>query len=283
MSSATDANYAAHSPEFGKSKEAYNTNEVSRDNEGKLSGLGSTYNLLGKNPDDIEVLPESLDWSNVNGYTFYPTIKNQECGDCFLVAALSVVESRIMIRTDGALKPSLSNKQVKDCNFYVEGCDGGLPINVAKFAWEFNFIEEEYYNDHPLSEQEKEDGKVCNTELLTIDIPETYRVADFYYIGGNYGGVSEELIMKELVANGPVTAVLNAPPYLQKYKGCILEQECQNGPGEIVHYDETPSTSFLQIQTKTHLISSQSLWDRGIEWEMVNHSIVIVGYGVDNT
>ena len=81
----------------------------------------------------------------VNGYSFYPPIKNQECGDCYLVASLSCIESRIRIATNGKLKPTLSNKQQKDCNWYVEGCEGGLPINVAKYGWEFQLTSEEWY------------------------------------------------------------------------------------------------------------------------------------------
>lgn len=88
-------------------------------------------------------MPENLNWNDVNGYSFYPPIIDQECGDCFLVASLSVAESRIMIRTNGKLKPQLSNQQVKDCNFYVEGCDGGLPILVAKYAWEYGFVNDD--------------------------------------------------------------------------------------------------------------------------------------------
>jgi hypothetical protein len=30
----------------------------------------------------------------------------------------------------------------------------------------------------------------------------------------------------------------------------------------------------------THQISTKTLWERGLEWEMVNHSVVLVGWGI---
>jgi hypothetical protein len=259
--------------------------DVNRDNEGRLNEIGEDIynNLLGQNPDDIDIndLPEYINWNNVNGYSFYPPIVNQACGNCYLIAFNSALSSRIMIWTNGGMNPDISIQQQLDCNFYTEGCDGGLPINNAKWAWEFELVDTQCY-DRATNGVEGQ----CINDLSGSEDCITYEVENFYYVGGNYGGVSEELIMKERVAHGPVTAVLNAPPYLQMYQGCILEQECSNDATEIHAHTNTDTVensmpTFLQ-QTR-HRISSQSLWERGIEWEMVNHSIVIVGYGMDDT
>jgi len=259
--------------------------DVNRDNEGRLNEIGEDIynNLLGQNPDDIDIndLPEYINWNNVNGYSFYPPIVNQACGNCYLIAFNSALSSRIMIWTNGGMNPDISIQQQLDCNFYTEGCDGGLPINNAKWAWEFELVDTQCY-DRATNGVEGQ----CINDLSGSEDCITYEVENFYYVGGNYGGVSEELIMKEIVAHGPVTAVLNAPPYLQMYQGCILEQECSNDATEIHAHTNTDTVensmpTFLQ-QTR-HRISSQSLWERGIEWEMVNHSIVIVGYGMDDT
>lgn len=43
--------------------------------------------------------------------------------------------------SDRQIQLSLSDQQQKDCNFYTEGCDGGLPLNVAKYAQEFQVVE----------------------------------------------------------------------------------------------------------------------------------------------
>lgn len=80
--------------------------------------------------------------------------------------------------------------------------------------------------------------------------------------------------MKELVARGPVTAVLNVPSYFQMYQEGILQEECEVDSVQISHVEKPPS----RLQTK-HRSSAETLWERDIEWEYVNHSIVIVGYG----
>lgn len=280
MGAATAANYAAFTPDFGKADGDNNMVEISRDNKGKLrEALGDNYWFLGSNPNEIgeDDMPKNFNWNNQNGISFFPPIRKQGCGDCYLMAFLNVFQSRIMIRTNGKIQPQISHQQQKDCNFYIEGCDGGLPMDVAKWGWEFQFVDEQCYKDAP-----KEDGRVCKLDLLNSGECDTYNVKDFYLVGGNYGGVSEKLIMAELLVNGPVTAVLNAPPYLQMYKGCILQQECANGEGDVAYIKpRVHSNSFLQLST--HTVNSASLWERGIEWEMVNHSIVIVGWGVDKT
>lgn len=93
--------------------------------------------------------------------------------------------------------------------------------------------------------------------------------------------------MKELMSNGPVTAVLNVPSYLQQYKGCIIQQECVFGSDATVKYinieKDQHHKNRIQMKTTLHQINAESLWERGIEWEMVNHSVVILGYGIDRT
>lgn len=303
---ATDASFIAKSYDDGGSTSTpVSTDKVSRENKGKLSELGDYQSLVGMNPNSIELsdLPVSMNWNNINGFSFYPEIINQGCGDCYLWATKMATESRIMIRTNGADHTKISIQHQKDCNFYIEGCDGGLPINVVKWGWEFFLVEEEYYDqlkssgkgshvaavvytevDEDASLKHEKDVCVSNEDLS--DESKRHKVKDYYYVGGNYGGVSEELIMKEVMAHGPVTAVLNAPSYLQQYKGCIFTQQCNNSPGEVAfvnqdyykNHDGEDSEDFYG-----HKVNKKTLWENGVEWEMVNHSIVIVGWGKDDT
>lgn len=270
---ATADNYVSFSPTSDSSSTTSAT-QINYDIEGKLSELGSYYSLVGRDPQTIsdEELPESLNWSNINGYSFYPPIKNQECGDCYLVASLSCIESRIRIATNGKLKPTLSNKQQKDCNWYVEGCDGGLPINVAKYGWEFQLTSEEWYPSGS-------SGNTWNWDLINSQDCQKYYIRDFYFTGWNYGGASESLIMKEIMANGPVASVLNVPKYMQMYRGGVFMEECPINPSQI----SKKSVLRRPFSTaRTQLSSHSTLWDKNIEWEFANHSIVIVGWGVVN-
>lgn len=148
MSQASDANYAAFSPDFGDNQ--YEVSEyVNRDIEGRLrEAIGDEMygNVLGRDPDeiDLDILPENFNWNDANGYSFFPEITNQGgCGDCYLHAFFNAFSSRIMIMSNGRVIPHMSREQQKSCNFYIEGCDGGLPINCAKWGWEFEFVDEE--------------------------------------------------------------------------------------------------------------------------------------------
>ena len=218
---ATAANYVAFSPTSSSSSNTNTATSSNTDIQGKLSELGAYYNLVGKDPELIsdDELPESLNWSNINGYSFYPPIKNQQCGDWYLVASLSCIESRIMIASNGKLTPKISNKQQKDCNWYVEGCDGGLPINVAKYGWEFQLTSEEWY---PSNSQDT----TWNWDKINSEDCQKYYIKDFYFTGFNYGGASESLIMKEIMSHGPVASVLNVPKYMQMYKSGVFMEEC---------------------------------------------------------
>ena len=236
-----------------------------------------SYRFLGVDPDSIptEELPSEINWNDIGGESFFPLIRNQEWGDCFLIASIEVLESRLMIMTDRQIQLSLSDQQQKDCNFYTEGCDGGLPINFAKYANEFQVVESECYE----ARRSEIDGWV--NDIPNSNDCQTFRVSDYYLVGGNYGGVSEELIMKELVANGPVTAVLNSPRYFDQYLSCILEQDWDTEPQEISYIEDGNIISRLMQETNTqgHTINTRTLRERGIEWEFINHSLVMVGYG----
>lgn len=151
----------------------------------------------------------------------------------------------------------VSNQHQKDCNFYIEGCGGGLPINVAKWGWEFGLVDEQCYDDSLNEGQsdvgEFEDSHNCNYDLIhNCPSDQTYFVDDYYYIGGNYGGITERDMMRELLAHGPVTVVTEVPAYLGSYSGGIIINECPTLDDEISEYlrDGTES-SRLQMRVRS--------------------------------
>jgi hypothetical protein len=88
-------------------------------------------------------IPKSFDWRNVDGTNYDSPIRKQgECGSCYAIAAVSVLESRIQIKSNNRLKPVLSPASVISCSRFNQGCFGGYPYLVGKFAKEFGFVEE---------------------------------------------------------------------------------------------------------------------------------------------
>jgi hypothetical protein len=88
-------------------------------------------------------LPKSFDWRSVDGISYDSPIRKQgECGSCYAIAAVSVLESRIRIKTNNRMKPILSPSSIVSCSRYNQGCAGGYPFLVGKHAKEFGFVEE---------------------------------------------------------------------------------------------------------------------------------------------
>jgi hypothetical protein len=88
-------------------------------------------------------LPKSFDWRSVDNINYDSPIRKQgECGSCYAIAAVSVLESRVRIKTNNRDKPVLSPSSVVSCSRYNQGCAGGYPFLVGKHAKDFGFVEE---------------------------------------------------------------------------------------------------------------------------------------------
>ncbi len=88
-------------------------------------------------------VPLLFDWRNVDGTSYDSPVRKQgECGSCYAIAAISVMESRIRIKSNNRLKPLLSPSSILSCSRYNQGCYGGYPYLVGKFGMEFGFVEE---------------------------------------------------------------------------------------------------------------------------------------------
>lgn len=89
-----------------------------------------------------------------------------------------------------------------NCNYYNQGCDGGYPFLVSKWAQEEYLVEE---HEVPYT------GVNGNCDTGKVDrATNVYSVRDYRYIGGGYGASSEREIMLELQHNGPV--IMNFEP-----------------------------------------------------------------------
>lgn len=144
------------------------------------------------------------------------------------------------------------------CNFMNEGCNGGWPLLNGYFGESFSV---------PLEScapyQASTAGDSCSNYSKC---PKAVRVQKSYYIGGSYGSSSEAAMMKEIRANGPIVADIDVPLGFSYYKSGIFSEDHQSGEG----LSETR-------------INDMTLKDYHIMWEYINHSIIIVGWGKDDS
>jgi len=139
---------------------------------------------------------------------------------------------------------ALSLKHVIECSVYNQGCDGGYSYLVSKFYKEFEVVLKNCY--------EKGCKKNCKDARLN-DI--AFSISDFGYVGGSYGKCDEKQIMKEVFKNGPIVLSLEPDYSFMFYKSGVYQ---------------SPISSWIINNTKRP------------EWEKVDHSMVLVGWGVEN-
>ena len=105
------------------------------------------------------------------------------------------------------------------------------------------------------------------------------KAADTYYVGGGYyGGMSEEDIIRELRANGPVLFDFEAGIEFQVYSsGIIVDPNLE-------------SVKMLSQAQKEEVISDaqdkDNVTDRNyqyynLQWEHLTHSTLLIGWGYD--
>jgi len=146
-------------------------------------------------------IPESWDWSNVNGIDFTGANVDQKgCGSCYMVATNTMLESRIKIWYGE--ERQLSTQMPLQCNFLTEGCHGGWGLL-------YGFFLESYWT---VSEQSaRYEAKTTEDGCKKYEnLPKVASVEETYYVGGGYGMMTEELLMKEIRARGPVLFDFNA-------------------------------------------------------------------------
>uniref|UniRef100_A0A0G4HKI4 Dipeptidyl peptidase 1 n=1 Tax=Chromera velia CCMP2878 TaxID=1169474 RepID=A0A0G4HKI4_9ALVE len=221
-------------------------------------------------------LPEDFSWvptrhlhqnANPNVISESPIANQGNCGSCYAVASMYTLTARFQIALKRAQKdpssmPALSSQSVLSCSFYNQGCDGGYPFLVGKHAREIGVPEEQCTqyratNDvrcslpagNPLSEGQPLDSH-CNM----------WYAKDYGYVGGFYQHCNEEMIMREVMQNGPVIVAVDAPDALYSYSSGILDAEAD--PHGML-CDSAEGTSFNG-------------------WEYTDHAVVIVGWGVDH-
>jgi cathepsin C len=208
--------------------------------------------------EDISDLPEHFDWRNVDGQNYVgPVINQGSCGSCYTVAVTDMIHSRIRIQTKNRVKPKLSAQETLSCSESGQGCKGGFPFLVGKYAQDFGVVanKDKPYVGHT--------GVSCNKKAKPI-----VRATNYGYVGGYYGSCNAKKMMKELVANGPIVVGFNTEAGLWHYESGLYES----------------SESLLETQEGDHPPESWGVWKKGKarmhnHWEKTTHAVLVVGYG----
>jgi len=196
---------------------------------------------------ELAKLPKDFSWIKYDS-----PVRNQgECGACYSLAAMTVYETRLRIKTHGKDKTMMSGQDVLSCSRTNQGCEGGYPFLVGKHAMEYGLVPESCV---PYKASDVDCDSVQFTSASCAN--KRYYARNYRYVGGYYGSCNELLMMKEVMKNGPVIVAFQAPSSLFYYTGGIFtgpppkrEGRTQNG----VRY-----------------------------WEQTNHAVVAVGWGEEN-
>lgn len=195
-------------------------------------------------------LPPAWDWRNVDGADFVGAVRNQGgCGSCYAFASMGMLETRLRIITNDTLRLFLSPQDVVECSSYSQGCEGGFPYLIAgKYSQDFGAVPEK------CNPYKGVDGK-CST---SPSCPVRYFGTKYHYVGGFYGGCSEEAMMVSLVRNGPLAVAFEVTEPFMDYHGGIWR--CDSS---------TRRSSLPPNLRKFYPL------------ELTNHAVLLVGYGVE--
>ena len=114
---------------------------------------------------DVSDLPKSFSWKE----KLNPPREQGDCGSCYVLSTIQMLEARLKIKYNKDVK--LSPQHVLDCSFYNQGCDGGYPFLVEKFANEFDLVPE---SCHPYTGSRGSCNR-CDASKL----PETYGATNY--------------------------------------------------------------------------------------------------------
>ena len=146
----------------------------------------------------------------------------------------------------------------------TEGCEGGWPHFNSYFAENGHMVSEECapYMGVTL-------GQKCSTFAQCKPVA---KVSKSYDVGGAYGQSSEEHMMKEIIRNGALNTEFQAPGIFGTYKEGLISEAGIAG----LHALTQKETEGLHAKD----VSAETLAGEGYAWTNLNHSVLIVGWGV---
>jgi len=191
---------------------------------------------------DKSYLPTSWDWRNVTGVNYVSDVRNQaSCGSCYAFSSMGMLEARVKIATKNSKNPVFSTQDVVSCSELSQGCEGGFPYLVAgRYAKDYGVVEE------LCNPYQGKDGACSTKQCLK------HYVSSYSYVGGYYGGCTEEAMKKALVEGGPLSVSFEVYDDFMLYHSGVYHHT-----GLIKHAAFEP-------------------------FEITNHAVLLVGYGHDS-
>lgn len=246
--------------------------------------LPSQYSSV-PNPFDPDTTSNNDPWSTLS------SVPNQgDCGACYAIASTFVLEARARlllatrhhrnIKETTALWPfsTFSFQSILSCSFYNQGCSGGYPFLVGKWAKEIGIPPE------PCMGYTTTDATPCWIVNQTSSAPrgrwpeacapEASLFASTYgYVGGCYECCSEQAMMEEVYAHGPIVAAIDAPKALSMYHSGVYTGPigvhtgwCDDPTGDLNGWEYT-----VRVCGRLNMLKNVTQ----------NHAVAIVGWGED--
>lgn len=159
-----------------------------------------------------QALPDSFDWRNVGGVSYVSPIRNQgSCGSCYAFASAGTYEARLRVLSNNTRVDVISTQAIVSCSPYSQGCDGGFPYLIGKYADDFGLVTEDCY---------PYEGRTTTCMPLKPSCPRLH-ATDYHYIGGFYGACTEPAMRQELIMRGPIAVSFQVYDDFMQYKSGI--------------------------------------------------------------
>jgi len=205
-------------------------------------------------------LPDSFDWSDVDGKSYLTHSLNQHlpqyCGSCWAHGSLSALADRIKIARNATKGDdiNLSIQFILNCGADVAGsCHGGYHTGVYELIQQYGYVPFDTCMPYVACSAESTEG-FCASELVdtTCKKENICRTCDtFSSFGGTcthidyfpnatvaeYGMIDSgdvDAIMAEIYTRGPVAATINAEPILEYTGGVFDDADASKGTNHIV-------------------------------------------------
>ena len=195
--------------------------------------LADAPKAVRNHPSEYEGLPDSFDWSDKTEKAptgrIEPMRDQLTCGSCFAFAGTTMIAARARVKSDAANDANLmlSPQSIVSCTGYAQGCDGGFPYLVAKFAEDFGVPTDPCfpYEAGIVGERQPKCAKQCADKGALV------RATNYRYVGGYFGNCSEAAMMRELVNSGPVAVGITVPQSFEDYRsGIYVEDKAAAAP-----------------------------------------------------